>query len=113
MQKRVGIARALAGDPKLLLLDEPTAGLDPITTSAINRLIDESQRELGATVLSITSDMSAARETYEHMLMLNEGRLVWSGKTDEIETSDNPHLLQLVHGKATGPILVPGQTDGT
>lgn len=111
MQKRVGIARALAGDPKLLLLDEPTAGLDPITTSAINRLIDHSQRELGATVLSITSDMNSARENYENMLMLHEGRLVWSGKTAEIDASDNPYLFQIINGKAAGPIIVPGQAD--
>ena len=109
MQKRVGIARALAGDPKLLLLDEPTAGLDPITTAAINRLIDDSAKELGATVLSVTSDMTAARAYYDSMAMLNEGRLVWTGETSEIDTSDNPYLSQMINGKAAGPIVVPGQ----
>lgn len=110
MQKRVGIARALVGDPDLLLLDEPTAGLDPITTSAINRLIDRSQKELGATVFTITSNMESARTEYDHLFMLNEGKLVWSGGVDQIAESGNPHLDQLIHGRASGPIHVPGRS---
>ena len=104
MQKRVGIARALAGGPSLLLLDEPTAGLDPITTAAINRLIDENIAETGATVLSITSDMDSACGAYDRLYMMHQGALVWSGETAEIEESDNPYLDQLIHGRAEGPI---------
>ncbi len=104
MQKRVGIARALAGGPSLLLFDEPTAGLDPITTATINRLIDDSIRDIGATVLSITSDMAAATQAYDYLFMLNEGEIVWSGPVDEIEESGNPYVLQLVHGHGEGPI---------
>ncbi len=104
MQKRVGIARALAGDPKLLLLDEPTAGLDPITTAAINRLIDSSTKEIGATVLSITSDMASARNDYDNLIMLNEGAVVWAGPVSEIDASGNPYVLQLINGHAEGPI---------
>ncbi len=109
MQKRVGIARALAGDPTLLLLDEPTAGLDPITTSAINRLIDDSRVHLGATVLAITSDMAAAREHYDTLAMLDQARLVWKGATADIDNSDNPYLQQMINGKASGPIVIPGR----
>lgn len=109
MAKRVGIARALAGDPSLLLLDEPTAGLDPITTSAINRLIDDSRRHLGATVLAITSNMSDAREHYDTLFMLNGGRLVWNGTTTEIDQSGNSFIDQMINGKATGPITIPGR----
>ena len=104
MQKRVGIARALAGAPTLLLLDEPTAGLDPITTNTINRLISRSMDEIGATVLSITSDMASARNEYDYLFMLNEGELVWHGPVSEIDASGNAHVLQLINGRAEGPI---------
>jgi phospholipid/cholesterol/gamma-HCH transport system ATP-binding protein len=104
MQKRVGIARALAGDPKLLLLDEPTAGLDPITTAAINRLIDHCIHEIGATVLLITSDMTSARQEYDHLFMLHEGQIVWRGKTDEIDEHGNEFVEQLINGRGAGPI---------
>ncbi len=104
MQKRVGIARALAGSPSLLLLDEPTAGLDPITTNTINNLITRSMHEIGATVLAITSDMAAARNDYDHLFMLNAGELVWSGPTAGIDQCDNPYVDQLINGRAAGPI---------
>ncbi len=104
MQKRAGIARALAGDPSLLLMDEPTAGLDPITTATINRLIDTSIHEIGATVLSITSDMDSARREYDHLIMLHEGEVKWSGPVSEIDASGNPYVLQLINGHGEGPI---------
>ena len=104
MQKRVGIARALAGSPSLLLLDEPTAGLDPITTNTINKLITRSMNEIGATVLAITSDMDSARNEYDHLFMLHEGHMVWSGPTADLDTCDNPYVTQLINGRAVGPI---------
>ncbi|MEO1293438.1 MAG: ATP-binding cassette domain-containing protein [Pseudomonadota bacterium] len=107
MQKRVGIARALAGDPSLLLLDEPTAGLDPITTTAINALIETSRRDIGATVLSITSDMTSARTAYDRLVMLHEGRIVWQGDTDAIDAEGNEFIEQLIGGRARGPIHIP------
>ncbi|MGI9513472.1 MAG: ABC transporter ATP-binding protein [Anderseniella sp.] len=104
MQKRVGIARVLASQPSLMLLDEPTAGLDPITTKAIYRLLDRSIEDSHATVFAITSDMDAARSEYDYLFMLHEGRIVWSGAVADIDASGNPHVLQLINGRADGPI---------
>lgn len=104
MQKRAGIARAIAANPKILLLDEPTAGLDPITTQVINRMIKTVAGELGATILSITSDMEAAKRHYDQLAMLHDGVIVWSGPTHEAEASDDPYLAQLLHGSGSGPI---------
>ncbi len=104
MQKRVGIARALAGAPTLLLLDEPTAGLDPITTNTINKLITRSMEEIGATVLAITSDMASVRKTYDYLFMLHEGELIWQGPVADVDSSGNQHVLQLINGRAEGPI---------
>ena len=104
MQKRVGVARAIAGDPKIILLDEPTAGLDPITTTRINDIIRRATDDPSVTVLSITSDMTSARAVYDHLFMLHEGQIVWAGPTADIEGADNPYLDQLIHGAAHGPI---------
>ena len=104
MQKRVGIARVLASQPSLMLLDEPTAGLDPITTKAIYRLLDRSIEQSHATVFAITSDMESARTQYDNLLMLHEGRIVWKGAVADIDTSANPYVLQLINGRADGPI---------
>lgn len=104
MQKRVGLARVFAGEPSLMLLDEPTAGLDPITTKAIYRVLDRMIEQSHATVFAITSDMESARHEYDYMVMLHEGRVVWQGRTSEIDASGNPYVLQLVNGRADGPI---------
>jgi len=104
MQKRVGLARAIATDPEILLLDEPTAGLDPIMSNVINKLIVKLVEGLGATALSITSDMKGAREISDRIAMLHEGRIIWQGPTATVDASGNPSVDQFIHSRAQGPI---------
>ena len=104
MQKRVALARAIMEQPDILLLDDPTAGLDPILTRVINELIARLAEETSATVLSITSDMDAMRRDYPAVAMLHDGRIIWSGATADIDHADNPYLDQLVNGRPNGPI---------
>ncbi len=104
MQKRVGLARAIAARPDILLFDEPTTGLDPIMADVINELIVKSVRELGSTALSITHDMASAHKIADRMAMLHEGRIIWSGPKREIDHSGNPFVDQFIHGRAEGPI---------
>jgi phospholipid/cholesterol/gamma-HCH transport system ATP-binding protein len=104
MQKRVGIARAIITAPEFLFLDEPTAGLDPIMTNVIGQLITSCVRRLGATAISITSDMTGARQLADRIAMLHDGRILWSGRRADAENSGNPYVDQLIHSRAHGPI---------
>lgn len=104
MQKRVALARAIASRPEIIFFDEPTTGLDPIMSDVINELIVKCVREVGATALSITHDMASARKIADRIAMLYEGRIIWQGRTDEIDRSDNPYVDQFIHGRAEGPI---------
>ena len=104
MQKRVGLARAIATEPEIIFFDEPTTGLDPIMGDIINDLIVKCVRELGATALSITHDMASARKISDHIAMLYKGKIIWIGKTEEIDSSGEPHVDQFIHGRAEGPI---------
>ncbi len=104
MQKRVGLARAIASDPEILFFDEPTTGLDPIMADVINNLIVDRVKALGATTISITHDMASARKIADEIAMLYQGRIIWRGKPDDIENSGNPMVDQFVHGRAEGPI---------
>jgi len=104
MQKRVGLARAIATEPDIIFFDEPTTGLDPIMGDVINDLIVKCVRELGATTLSITHDMASARKISDRIAMLYKGRIIWSGPTAEIDNSGDPHVDQFIHGRAEGPI---------
>ena len=106
MQKRVGLARAIAGDPEIVLLDEPTTGLDPIMADVINDLIVKCVAELGASAVSITHDMASARKIANRVAMLYEGRIIWHGPIDDIDASGNPYVDQFIHGRAEGPITM-------
>jgi phospholipid/cholesterol/gamma-HCH transport system ATP-binding protein len=107
MQKRVGLARAIASSPEIIFFDEPTTGLDPITADVINRLIVERVQDLGATTLTITHDMSSVRKIANRVSMLHGGKIIWTGPVDQIDNSGNPYLEQFINGLADGPI----QTD--
>ncbi|NQY14680.1 MAG: ATP-binding cassette domain-containing protein [Henriciella sp.] len=104
MQKRVGLARAIVSKPELIFFDEPTTGLDPITADAINDLIVEQTKALGAAAISITHDMASARKIADEIAMLFEGKIIWRGPASEIDHSGNDHVDQFVHGRADGPI---------
>jgi phospholipid/cholesterol/gamma-HCH transport system ATP-binding protein len=104
MQKRVGLARAIAADPEIIFFDEPTTGLDPIMADIINDLIISTVKDVGATALSITHDMVSARKISDKIAMLYGGKIIWQGPTGEIDRSGNPYVEQFIHGKAEGPI---------
>jgi len=104
MQKRVSLARSIISKPDLIFFDEPTTGLDPITADAINDLIIEQVRGLGAAAVTITHDMPSARKIADEIAMLFEGRIIWRGKASEVDHSGNPYVDQFVHGRAEGPI---------
>ncbi|GAA0588595.1 ABC transporter ATP-binding protein [Rhizomicrobium electricum] len=103
MQKRVGLARAIAAEPEIIFFDEPTTGLDPIMSDIINNLIVET-RGSGTTTLSITHDLVSARKIADRIAMLYKGKIIWEGPTAEIDRSGNPYVEQFIHGRAEGPI---------
>jgi len=104
MQKRVGLARAIAAQPAILFFDEPTTGLDPIMSDVINELIVDRVKDLGATALSITHDMASARKIADRIAMLYQGKIIWQGPVAEIDRSQNEYVDQFIHGRADGPI---------
>lgn len=104
MQKRVGLARAIAAEPEIIFFDEPTTGLDPIMAGVINELIREIVVEMGATAMTITHDMSSVRAIADKVAMLHDGVIQWSGPVAQMDASGDPHLDQFIHGRAEGPI---------
>ena len=104
MQKRVALARAIIANPDLIFFDEPTTGLDPITADAVNNLIVEQVKALGAAAITITHDMASVRKIADEVAMLHEGRIIWRGPVAALDNSGNAHVDQFVHGRADGPI---------
>lgn len=104
MQKRVGLARAIAAAPEVIFFDEPTTGLDPIMADVINELIVKCVKELGATALSITHDMASVRKIADDVAMIYQGRIVWTGPVSELDESGNDYVDQFINGRAEGPI---------
>jgi phospholipid/cholesterol/gamma-HCH transport system ATP-binding protein len=104
MQKRVGLARAIAAEPEIIFFDEPTTGLDPIMAGVINDLIREIVTEMGATAMTITHDMSSVRAIADRVAMLHDGVIQWTGPIADLDTTADPYVQQFIHGRATGPI---------
>lgn len=106
MQKRVGLARAIATRPEIIFFDEPTTGLDPIMSDVINDLIIESVKGLGATALTITHDMASARKIADKIAMLYKGKIIWQGTVKEMDKTNNEYVKQFINGCSQGPIKV-------
>lgn len=104
MQRRVGLARAIGLQPGILLLDEPTAGLDPVMVAVIDELIRSNNDALGVTTLMITHDMVSARRVADSAAMLYDGRIIWNGSINQLMHSGNPVVEQFTHGLLNGPI---------
>lgn len=104
MQKRVGLARAVVANPEIIFFDEPTTGLDPITSAAINELIVDQVKGLGCTAVSITHDLASARTIGDEIAMLNGGRIIWRGTPAELDSTTDPYVRQFVDGRADGPM---------
>lgn len=106
MKKRVGLARAIASNPKYLLYDEPTTGLDPIMADVINNLIIKMNKELGTTSIVVTHDIVSATKVGTRLVMLYNGVIIWSGTPEETRNTDDPYVKQFIAGSAEGPIEV-------
>jgi len=104
MKKRVGLARAIAYRPEIILYDEPSTGIDPIRADAINDLIIQMKEDLGVTSVVITHDMVSAYKIADKIAMLYGGKIIEEGTPEEIERSENEIVQQFIHGKAHGPI---------
>ena len=104
MQKRVGLARAIAAEPEIIFFDEPTTGLDPIMAGVINDLIREIVTEMGATALTITHDMTSVRAIADRVAMLHDGKVRWEGPIADMDDTPDPYVQQFIHGRAEGPI---------
>jgi phospholipid/cholesterol/gamma-HCH transport system ATP-binding protein len=99
-RKRIGLARAIALDPRVILYDEPTTGLDPIRSDVINELIRKLKRELNVTSIVVTHDMASAFKVGDRIVMLHEGKLIFDGSPDEVRNTDNPIVRRFVQGEA-------------
>ncbi|MDY6954063.1 MAG: ABC transporter ATP-binding protein [Thermodesulfobacteriota bacterium] len=104
MRKRVGLARAMALDPKIILFDEPTTGLDPIMADAIDRLIVETQAHTGATCVVISHDIESTFKIAHTVAMLYQGKIIEIGPSESVKESKNSAFQQFIQGKAEGPI---------
>lgn len=104
MKKRAGLARAMALDPRILFYDEPSAGLDPVTSAEIDRLIMDMNKKLGITSVVVTHEMDSAFRIADRMALLDRGRFVAEGTPDQMRQSDNPLVRQFIHGLPEGPL---------
>ncbi len=106
MQKRVGLARSLAMRPSIMIYDEPTTGVDPITAGAVDRLIVKTRDTFGVTSIVVTHDMKLAERIGDRVFMLLDGKIIFSGTPREFAGTEDPYVRQFVEGRANGPIKV-------
>lgn len=112
MKKRAGLARALALDPKILFYDEPSAGLDPVTSAEIDELIIKLNKLLGVTSVVVTHEMDSAFRIADRMVLLDRGKFIVSGTADEMKNSKDPLVRQFVYGLTEGPLTERKRTGG-
>ena len=105
MQKRVGFARAIVTNPKIILYDEPTSGLDPVSSRVIEDYIVSLSKELCAASIIVTHQISTIAHTSDRVIMLYDGKIVWSGTPTELITSIDPYAYQFVTGQKQGPMI--------
>jgi phospholipid/cholesterol/gamma-HCH transport system ATP-binding protein len=112
MKKRAGLARAIALDPQILFYDEPSAGLDPVTSHEIDILINDLNKKLGVTSVVVTHEMDSAFRIADRMVLLDRGQFIVSGTPEEMEASTDPLVRQFVHGLIDGPLTERRKADG-
>ncbi|MPM86226.1 putative ribonucleotide transport ATP-binding protein mkl [bioreactor metagenome] len=110
MKKRVSLARAIAVNPQIVLYDEPTAGLDPIMSGKIDRLITSTRRIMGVTSVVVTHHMSSAFSIADRIAMIYGGRIIELGTVDEFRQSQDPIVQQFIHGTKTPGLLARRRT---
>lgn len=103
MQKRVALARAIVNNPQVIFFDEPTTGLDPIVSSIINNLIIKCVRDIGATAFTITHDIKSLRTIADRVGLIHQGKLIWIGTLQDLETTNDPYIIQFINGAPDGP----------
>jgi len=104
MKKRAGLARAMALDPKVLFYDEPSAGLDPVTSTEIDHLIMDLNKKLGITSVVVTHEMDSAFRIADRMVLLDRGKFITSGTPEQMKASEDPLVRQFIFGLAEGPL---------
>jgi phospholipid/cholesterol/gamma-HCH transport system ATP-binding protein len=104
MQKRVGLARALILRPKMFLFDEPTTGLDPITSSLVNELILNSVKKSNIGIITITHDLGCVHKIADKVCFLFEGRIIWEGSVKGMDSTENPYIRQFLDALPHGPL---------
>jgi len=104
MQKRAGLARSIAVRPEIMLYDEPTTGVDPITAGVVDRLIVQMRDTFGMTSVVVTHDMTSAYRIADRIIMIFDGKVIFKGTCNEIKKSDNPFVVQFIEGTVNGPI---------
>ncbi|WP_415238039.1 ABC transporter ATP-binding protein [Seleniivibrio woodruffii] len=106
MKKRVGLARAIALEPEIMLYDEPTTGLDPIMCDVVDNLINDTQKQLGITSVVISHDIESTLKIADYIAMLYDGKVVLYGPTEVFKTTDNPYVKQFFSASKEGPIKI-------